>query len=98
MGKCEGIEIDMQFQDRNVNVSLAHLVDIGYTASTKRESVIGQLSHAWVIPGQVITKNGRPPSDFNEIWYILSLPEVINPHPFLASYVIWLLIYNSSKI
>ena len=52
----------------------------------------------WVIPGQVITRNGRPPSDFNETWYIHSLPEVINPHPFLASYVIWLLSYNSSKI
>ena len=35
-----------------------------------------------VIPGQVITKNGRTPSDFNETWYIHTLSEVINPHPF----------------
>jgi len=51
----------------------------------------------WVIPGQVITKNGRTPSDFNETWYMHTLSKVINPHPFLASYVIWLLCYNFSK-
>jgi len=51
----------------------------------------------WVIPGQVITKNGRTPSDFDETWYMHTLSEVINPHPFLASYVIWLLSYNFSK-
>jgi len=54
------------------------------------------LSHWWVIPGQVITKNGRTPSDFNETWYMNTLSEVINQHPFLASYVIWLLSYNFS--
>jgi len=52
----------------------------------------------WLIPGQVITKNGRTPSDFNEIWYIHTLSEVINPHPFLTFYVIWLLSYNFSNI
>ena len=51
-----------------------------------------------VIPGQVITKNGQTPSDFNETWYICTLSEVINPHPFLASYVVWLLSYNFSQI
>ena len=54
--------------------------------------------HDRVIPGQVITKNGRSPSDFNETWYMHTLSEVINAHPFLASYVIWLLSYNFSKI
>jgi len=53
--------------------------------------------YGWVIPGRVITKNGRTSSDFNETWYIPTLSEVINPHPFLASYVIWLLSYNFSK-
>ena len=62
------------------------------------ELAIVQATSYWVIPGQVITKNGRPPSDFNETWYIHTLSEVINPHPFLASYVIWLLSYNFSKI
>jgi len=52
----------------------------------------------WVIPGQVITKNGHTPSDFNETWYIHTLSEVINPHSFLACYVIWLLSDNFSKI
>ena len=54
----------------------------------------------WVIIlCQVITKNGRPPSDFIETWYIHTLPEGRNPHPFLASYIIlWLLGYNSSNV
>ena len=51
----------------------------------------------WVIPGQVITKNGRTTSDFNKTWYIHTLSEVIDPQQFLASYVIWLLSYNLSK-
>jgi len=38
------------------------------------------------------------PPDFNETWYVHTLSEVINPHPFLASYVAWLLSYNFSKI
>ena len=58
----------------------------------------GKWFRNWVIPGQVITKNGRTPSDFNETWYMHTLSEVIKPHPFLASYVIWLLSYNFSKI
>ena len=33
----------------------------------------------------MITKNGRTPSDYNETWYIHTLSEVINPHPFLAA-------------
>jgi len=49
-----------------------------------------QSDHIRVIPGQVITKNGRTPSDFSETWYIHILSEVINPHPFLASYVCFL--------
>ena len=47
----------------------------------------------WVIPGQVITKYGRTPSDFNETWYIHTLSEVINSHLFFG-----LLCYMASEL